>query len=135
MMIFDAMQRDVCVARRPSTTTPLQALVLLNDPQFIEASRVLAERSIMEGGTEAPDWITFAFRMLTSRHPRPGELDVLIHLHQQQLSGFTADAEAATAVAGAGEAPRRDGCSEVEVAAMTVVCSTILSSDAATMRR
>jgi hypothetical protein len=135
MMLFDAVQRDVCVARRPSTTTPLQALVLLNDPQFIEAARVLAERAITEGGDETTDRITFAFRLLTSRHPRERELEVLLHLHNEQLSGFTADAEAASGLAQAGEAPRREGCDDVEVAAMTVVCSTILSSDAATMRR
>ncbi len=135
MMMFDAVQRDICVARRPSTTTPLQALVLLNDPQYIEAARVLAERAISEGGDETTARITIAFRLLASRHPSKRELEVLIRLHDEQLSGFTANVEAASALASTGEATRQEGCDDVEVAAMTVVCSTILSSDAATMRR
>ena len=70
---FDAADRLFCTVSRQRTNTPLQSLVLLNDPQYLEASRVLAERMIVEGGAGVRDRITFAFRLLTSRRPdRPG---------------------------------------------------------------
>ena len=77
MMNFDTSERNLCSIKRQSTSTPLQALVLMNDPQFVEASRILAERMILEGGPSDADRISFGFRALTSRSPNEGELETL----------------------------------------------------------
>ncbi len=134
MMTLDAAKRDVCVARRSETATPLQALVMLNDPQFVEAARVLAERVLQESN-DASDAIVSAFLRLTSRPPTENERDVLTQLHADELAAFVSDAESAATVAGIGQHPRRDGLSDADVAAMTIVCSAIMNTDAATTRR
>src|SRR4029453_452926 len=72
---FDAAERLFCTVSRQRTSTPLQALVLLNDPQYVEAARAIAERTIVEGGTAPRARIEYAFRLVTSRHPRPEELN------------------------------------------------------------
>ena len=71
MLTFDATTREFCAVKRQTTATPLQALVLLNDPQFVEAARALAQRSFREGGLSLDSRITFAFRTLTGRYPHP----------------------------------------------------------------
>jgi len=135
MMIFDAAKRDVCVARRGSTATPLQALVLLNDVQFVEAARVLAERAWHAGGGDVAASVVFAFRSLTGRHPTDGERSVLVELFEQQQQAMRADPTAAALLADTGEWPRDESLNVVDVAAMTATCSTIMSADAATMQR
>jgi hypothetical protein len=77
MLTFDASERAVCVVKRQNTNTPLQALVLLNDPQFIEASRALAMRMMQEGGTNFESRTRWAFRLLTHRYPTETELSEL----------------------------------------------------------
>ena len=141
MLLFDAAKRDVCVARRSSTSTPLQALVLLNDIQFVEAARVLAERVI---GGSPPDsgenvdhagQIEHGFRLLTGRRPTGPEQAILEQLHAEEFEAFESDPEAALAVASAGEPPRQEKFDPARTAAMTVVCSTIMNTDAAVMKR
>src|SRR5207247_8180881 len=88
---FDAPSREVCTARRETTTTPLQALVLLNDPQIIEAARVLAERLVRERGPDLDARIVAAFRVLTGRRPEVREREILRRLYQDQLAYFTSD--------------------------------------------
>ena len=122
MMIFDAAKRDVCVARRQVTNTPLQALVLLNDPQFVEAARALAERVLAEGGRAEDDRITFAFRLLTGRRPTRPELSTLRRLQADLLA------------MSARRAVRPDDENtpgSPELAACTLICSTLMSYDAA----
>ena len=133
MMLFDAANRDVCVARRGATNTPLQALVLLNDPQFVEASRVLAERSMDHGGSTPDEQIAHAFKSLASREPTDREARLLGDLFAEELAGFE-EADARLLI-GIGDAPTREDIDPVRLAAMTMVCSTILNSDAAVMRR
>ena len=77
---FDAPDREKCVARRSVTNTPLQALVLLNDPAYIEASRVLAQNVIREAGADPAKRVTLAFRKVTGRVPEARELKVLTEL-------------------------------------------------------
>src|SRR5207247_5006597 len=84
MLAFDAVSREVCVARRQVTSTPLQALVLLDDPQFVEAARVLGERTLKEGGATAAARVRFAFRQLATREPTPAEAKLLVALYEQQ---------------------------------------------------
>ena len=135
MMLFDAAKRDVCVARRSSTSTPLQALVLLNDIQFVEAARVLAEQVIEASPTDHGAQIELAFRLLTGRRPTNPEREILEGLHAEELETFEADPEAAKAVASSGEPPRREELDPARTAAMTVICSTIMNTDAAVMKR
>lgn len=135
MLLFDAAKRDVCVARRSSTSTPLQALVLLNDIQFVEAARVLAEQVIDETPRDHAEQIEHAFRLLTGRRPTNLEREILERLHAEELETFEADQNAAIAVASSGEPPRREELDPVRTAAMTVICSTIMNTDAAVMKR
>ena len=141
MMIFDSAKREVCVARRDSTSTPLQALVLLNDVQFMEAARVLAERVIIEHpeDADAPGRstarIAAAFRRLTGRRPRPDEAMLLDELWAEERAAFDADPEAALLVASTGESPTHPGLDAAEVATMTIVCSTIMNTDASVTGR
>ena len=135
MMMFDASHRETCVADRGDTSTPLQALVLLNDEQFVEAARVLAQRSLVEGGGDVPSQISWAFRAVTSRSPTPDELEVLLQLHQRQRVVWSEEEADAASFTRIGPAATVDSISDIDVAAMTVICSTLLSTDAALMRR
>src|SRR5438128_10460517 len=82
---FDAPDREVCTVRRPRTNTPLQALILMNDPTYVEAARKLAERLMTEAS--APDQrIAFAYRLLLARAPKPGELAILQKVYDSQLA-------------------------------------------------
>ena len=75
LVTFDAPNREVCTDSRARTNTPLQALVLLNDPAYVEAARVLGQRILKEGGATTAERIAFAFKLCTSRAPQPKELD------------------------------------------------------------
>jgi hypothetical protein len=77
MSIFDAPTRETCAIIRNNTNTPLQALVLLNEPQFVEAGHALGQRMITEGGDTPATRITHGFRLATGRHPTPEELEIL----------------------------------------------------------
>jgi hypothetical protein len=94
MTTFDAAERNTCVVRRQTTTTPLQALVLLNDPQFVEAAAKIGERV-----AKADDPIKYAFRLLTSRYPTERELAVLQRLYDEQLVVNSDRQPASTALA------------------------------------
>jgi hypothetical protein len=135
MMSFDASERNFCTVRRQSTSTPLQALILLNDPQYVEAARVLAERTIREGGPELRSRLTVAFRLLTSRRPGPEELEVLEALARSEQEAFAADPEAALELLAVGDHPRDPALDAPEVAALTVVANTIMSYDEAVIKR
>ena len=86
MTTFDAPQREFCTSRRSRTNTPLQALMLLNAPQFVEAARYLGQAMIQHGGQEIDQQITYAFRLLTSRQPSDAELAILREAYQEQLA-------------------------------------------------
>lgn len=135
---FDAAERLFCTVTRQRTSTPLQALVLLNDPQYVEAARAIAERTMAEGGATARDRITYAFRLVTSRHPRPDELALLEKLFHEEEATFAQDSKAAARLAGVGE-HRRAGQTKPDAspegAALTVVASTLLNFDEAVIKR
>lgn len=88
MMIFDAGSRNLCTVKRQSTNTPLQALVLLNDPQFLTASKALARRMMVEGGAKSKERIQYAFRWATSRKPDGDELNILESLFRDEMEEF-----------------------------------------------
>ncbi len=133
MLTFDAAERTVCVVKRQTTSTPLQSLVLLNDPQMIEASRKLAERSMLQSDN-LEDWVSSAFRKLTSRHPDQDEMSVLTSLYEVELARFTANEESAGALLSVGFSERDQTINNAELAALTVVVNTMLNMDEAKMR-
>ena len=134
MITFDAAERNTCTVRRQATSTPLQALVLLNDPQFVEAARKVAERTIREGGPNANSRVKYMFRLMTSRQPSDRELKVLKALLNEQMPLF-ADNKRADALAKVGEAPVESSAPKRELAAYTVLANAMMTLDEATTKR
>ena len=126
MLTFDATSREVCTVKREVTSTPLQALVLLNDPQFFEASRIFAERIIKSKDT-LEDQISHGFRLATSRHPKEEELNILIDLYKSQYQYFRQNRDKAYQVLSVGEKARDMNLYSVKTAAMTMVANTLLN--------
>ena len=126
---FDAPDREKCTARRGVTNTPLQALVLMNDPTFIEASRVLAERELTEAGPTPTDRIRFAFRLATDRDPTPQEFQILEGLYKKEMVQYDSNRAAAEKLLSIGEWKRNSKLDRSQLAAWTLVASTILNLD------
>jgi len=134
MTTFDAAERNTCIVRRQNTSTPLQALVLLNDPQFVEAARQLGERMLREAGRLDTERVTFAFRVLTGRRPRGNELAVLTRLYREAVASFRAGTSAEDLLKN-GEAPADSSLDQAELAAATALANTLLSFDEVIMKR
>ena len=117
--------------RRSRTNTPLQALILLNDPTYVEASRKLAERMMVEGSASLDDRIGFAFRLVMSRHPLPAEVDVLRGVHHDALIKFRKDPTAALKLLSVGESSHNLKLGPAELAAWSTVAAVILNLDEA----
>ena len=128
---FDAPEREVCTARRSRTNTPLQALVLMNDPTYLEAARKLAERVMVSSKTTPEAKITFAFRVAVSRQPTKSEIQLALRLYQQRLTKYQQDSAAAKALLSIGDSPREAGLNDPELAAWTSVMSVLLNLDEA----
>ena len=126
---FDAPDREKCTARRLTTNTPLQALVLLNDPTYVEASRALAERMMKEGGKSPADRVNFAFRLATDRLPSEGERAVLVETFKEERADFRRQAADATKLLAVGESKFDSRLNKRELAAWTTVASMILNLD------
>jgi hypothetical protein len=135
MLTFDAISREVCVARRESTSTPLQALVLLNDPQFLEAARILAQRLMRDIAGDLSTRLDTAFRLATGRRPAPEERTILVRLYEEQLALFANDPKAARAFLTVGEAPLNNELPPEQLAAMAMVTATLLNLDEFVMKR
>jgi hypothetical protein len=135
MIVFDAGSRDLCTVQRQSTNTPQQALVLLNDPQFVEASRLIGERMMKEGGANPSDRITYGFRLLTSRKPYDRELDLLTKLYNEELLNYKSDRQGAIALLSVGDYKRDPALDVTALAANSVVASIMMNCDAAYMER
>ncbi len=129
MTIFDAPTREKCTIRRGVTNTPLQALVLLNDPQFVEASRFLAERILKEGGETTETKIEFLMRTVTSRKPNEKAVRLLTSIFKKELGVFQAHPDKAKSLLEIGEKPRDQKLNAAEHAAWTVISSMILNLD------
>lgn len=128
LLTFDAPSRETCTVRRGRTNTPLQALVLLNDKQYVEAARKLAERMMATGSTPA-ERAAFGFRLATGRGPSEAETVVLVKLYQDQLAEYQANKEAATKFLSVGEAKRNEAIDVAEYGAWTLVANLILNLD------
>jgi len=134
LMSFDATNREVCIVWRGRTNTPLQALVLLNDPTYVEAARKLAER-VMGNAATAEDRIGLAFRLALARMPEAEEQQALMTIYRQALARFGLDREAAGKLLAVGASRRNADLDEAEIAAWTVACSTILNLDETITKR
>ncbi len=129
MQIFDAPTREKCTIRRDRTNTPLQALVTLNDTQFVEAARHFAERMIFEGGKTTGDRIEYGFRLATARRPTASEQKVLADVLASALEQYTTDVELAKALLAHGESARDPTLDLSQHAAWTILASAILNLD------
>jgi hypothetical protein len=129
MTAFDAPDRETCLIRRARTNTPLQALVLLNDPTYVESSRKFAERLIKEAGPTPAERIGHAFRLAISRAPTAGEQRILLALSQEAIDRFCRDKSAAEKLVAVGDSPRDAGADVVELAVWTTVASVVLNLD------
>jgi hypothetical protein len=132
---FDVPKRVVCVTRRDTTNTPLQALVLLNGPQFVEASRALAERLQREHAGDPGALVTSAFRTLTSRPPDAAEQKILLRLFDEQIGHYRAHPEAVTAFLAIGDTPADSSLTAPELAATATVINTLMNHDAFAVKR
>jgi hypothetical protein len=135
MLAFDVPTREVCVVRRQSTNTPLQPLVLLNDPQFVEAAIALGERILGQGGKTLDAQLTLGFRLVATRSPTEKELSLLKRLYSLQRELFQKDPAGARQFLQVASRSLPGDLPLADLAAAGVTASTILNLDAAIMRR
>lgn len=135
MTAFDAPDRSICTVKREKTNTPLQALVLLNDPQFVEAARVLAERIQKEAGVDIDTQLQYAFRLLCSRKPTAKEMKLMVRQYQLAITKYQKQPTAADALLGIGEYPFDESLDKVKTAALAIVANTMMNFDEAYMKR
>ncbi|HEY2574563.1 MAG TPA: DUF1553 domain-containing protein, partial [Verrucomicrobiaceae bacterium] len=130
MTVFDAPTREFCKVRREKTGTPLQALTLLNDTQFLEAARVLAEKLHANSGGENKTLVDQAFRLITSRRITPEQESVLLGL-LEEARGYYAqhESEAKALLAQTGEYPKAGTIPAVDAAAEMMLTRTLFSYD------
>jgi hypothetical protein len=130
MHTFDAPSREICTSYRSRTTTPLQSLVLMNDPAYVEAARGLAERVMQKCKDKTlDDQLTYAFRLALARKPTQQEMTLLEHLYTDQLTHYTQDKAAAAALLKVGESEKSKDLDESTLAAWTAIANVLLNLD------
>lgn len=134
MLNFDAAERHFCITKRQKTSTPLQALVVMNDPQFVEASRVLAQH-MLKNGKSIDEQIDYAFTALTSRLPDPKEKTVLKELYDEELKDFSHNPKRMKSILAVGEYPLDKTLNPAQLAAGTIVASTVMNFDEFLIKR
>ncbi len=127
--VLDAPDREVCIVRRATTNTPLQALTLLNDPIFVEAARKLAERVLTEGGSSPDARLTLAFTLATGHSPNERELNILRAALANMRLAFQKDDVGARRLIQVGAAKSDSSIPAAELAAWTAVANIILNMD------
>jgi mono/diheme cytochrome c family protein len=135
MVTFDAPNRSVCTVNRPRTNTPLQALVTLNDPCFVEAAQALARRIVKDGGTTVESRIQYAFQLCLTRPAQERETQRLTALYQEARERFSKNPKEATAMATEPLGPLPAGMDANELAAWTVVSNVLLNLDEMFLKR
>ncbi len=131
LMAFDAPDRMACAARRTLTNTPLQALALLNEPTYLEASRALAQTTLLEAKDTDTSRLSFLFKRVMLREPTVGETATLLRLQQQQLEHYRQDAEEAVSLLKIGSSKASSRLDPAELAAWATVASAVLNMDEA----
>jgi hypothetical protein len=129
MILFDAPTRETCTVRRARACTPLQALDLLNDPQYVEASRAFAQRMMLEGGKDDKSRIAYGVRLAIARKPSAVETKILENILNQELTKFRRDTVAADNYLKVGSFRQRSDLDPGELAAWTTVASVVLNLD------
>jgi hypothetical protein len=129
MSTFDAPSREICTLRRFPTNTPLQALVTLNDPAYLEMAQALGRRIVREGGSTPETRVRFGLRLALSRPPEPAQVAPLLALFNQEAAKYRADAMAAKKLATEPLGPLPAGMDAGEMAAWTVVANVLLNMD------
>jgi hypothetical protein len=124
---FDAPSRETCTLSRPRTSTPLQSLVIMNDPVYVEAARALAARVLQEGGPGLERQLAYAFRLTLARPPEKAELKVLQQTYQEQRANFTKHDKDADALLAIGESSRPKDLPPADLAAFTAVANVLLN--------
>jgi hypothetical protein len=127
MLAFDAPSREECCAERNRSNIPQQALVLLNDPSYVEAARALAARILAQREGTAEERLAWAFRQVLQRLPRVEEMETVMPLYRQQLAAYRADPQAADQLIAVGFAPLPPGVDKAELAAWTHVARVLLN--------
>jgi hypothetical protein len=134
MVTFDAPNREVCTLRRDSTNTPLQALVTLNDPVYIEAAQALARRMAAQEG-DAATRAKYGFRVCLARPPEPSELARLVALYEAARADLAASPEDAMRLATDPLGPLPEGADPLDLAAWTITANVLLNLDETFMKR
>ncbi|TVP96371.1 MAG: DUF1553 domain-containing protein [Planctomycetaceae bacterium] len=134
LLAFDAPPREECTARRDRSNTPVQALVLLNDPSYVEAATALAARVLRASDDDFENRLETLFRMALARKPRPTETQVLGDLYQRDLAEFREDGARAAALVSVGQGESDDALDDAEWAAWTGVCRAVLNLHESIMR-
>ncbi len=131
MMAFNASEREVCTVRKDLTTTPLQALTMMNNITFIEAARKIAERVIRNGGQSDRQKLTFLFQSILSRAPTAEESQSLLADFKGYQAEFSSTAADATSLLGIGSSKADKTLHANEIAAWTMIANTLLNLDEA----
>ena len=131
MLIFDVPLKEFCEVRRVRTSTPLQALNLLNDPQMLEAARVLGSKLVETTGLTLEEKVALAFRKIINRRPMENEIEILLEGYQEEHDRYMADPESAKEFLKVGEYPQNNALNPVECAAMMHVVTIIYNLDEA----
>ena len=129
MITFDAPSREIFCMRRERTNTPMQALLMMNDPQFVEAARHLGVRLMSEGGKTAAQRLAWGFRLVLTRKPNPREAATLEKTLGQLLAKFKADPEAAKQLLSVGDSEVNTQLDPGEQAAYAMIASLLLNLD------
>jgi mono/diheme cytochrome c family protein len=129
MLLFDASTREYCVVRRPRTNTPLQALALMNDPQFVDASIGFAQRIVSHGGSTPENRIKYAFQMATGRPPSSEEQSVLLEMLREHLNHYQGNPDAAEKLIGSASFKVAEGLNLSELAAWAIISNLLLNLD------
>ncbi len=127
LLAFDAPTREECTAQRAVSNTPQQALVLLNDPTYVEAAKAFAARLMREAGPDPADRITYAYKLALGRAPTASETEILIALYEKHTRDYREDRQAASALLGIGLWEPPDALPAAELAAWTSVARTVLN--------
>jgi len=127
MVAFDATSREECTCERPRSNIPQQALVLLNDPEFVEAARVFARKTLIDGGADDAARVAWAFERAVGRRPNEQETAVLIEVLERHRKDFAARPEDAKRLIAVGDAAVPENMAAEELAAWTSVCRVILN--------
>lgn len=135
MVAFDAPRRAVCAAKRERTDSPLQALILLNGTQYVEAARVLGEKLHQEAAGDVTRMIETGFLRCLSRKPDARETEICSVLYQEQLKHFQAHPKEATALLKTGQAQSKSALPPAQAAAATVLAQALMNHDASVVKR